>query len=367
MDILEEIIDALQSDEETILATIISTNGSTPASALSKMLVKDGGKKWLGTVGGGCLEGDVLQEAITMFGSGASKILSFELNETNLDQGLICGGSLDVLIEPLLKKHLVFFREMKQARDNGDDCIQVTFIAQDGKISFKHCLNMSQDWNDGMMEWWKNVDGRSGLTMEIVVEGIKKTYRRNETERLKNANGELILEPVQGMPSLIIFGGGHVSKYISRSAAMVGFHVTIIDDRPEYANPVRFPEAKKTIACDFAEAFGQIEIKPSTYVVIVTRGHRSDEEILSHVVEKPAKYIGMIGSQRKVLTTYKHLVERGISIETLRKVHAPIGIEIGATTAEEIAVSVVAQLIAVRRGEVDRLENKSNVMRKLIT
>ena len=200
-----------------------------------------------------------------------------------------------------------------------------------------------------------------------VVEAITKAHRRNETERLRAGNGELILEPVLGMPSLIIFGGGHVSKYISRSAAMIGFHVTIIDDRPEYANGARFPEAKKTIACDFVEALGQIEIKPSTYIVIVTRGHRSDEEILLHVVEKPAKYIGMIGSQRKVLTTYKHLIEHGISTEILRKVHAPIGIEIGATTAEEIAVSVVAQLIAVRRGEVDKQENKSNVMLRLIT
>ena len=104
MDILQEILSALHSEEHVMLATIISTNGSTPASALSKMLVKNGGKSWLGTVGGGCLEGDVLQEAIRLYNSGVAKILTFQLNETNIEQGLICGGSLDVLIEPLLKK-----------------------------------------------------------------------------------------------------------------------------------------------------------------------------------------------------------------------------------------------------------------------
>ncbi len=148
---------------------------------------------------------------------------------------------------------------------------------------------------------------------------------------------------------------------------MTGFRVTIVDDRPEYANAERFPEADATLAMDFVEAVRQIEIKPSTYIVIVTRGHRSDEEILSLIISSPAKYIGMIGSRRKVLTTYEHLAKRGVSVELLKRVHSPIGLEIGAATAEEIGISVAAQLIAVRRGETERQTNKSDAMRDVIS
>lgn len=147
---------------------------------------------------------------------------------------------------------------------------------------------------------------------------------------------------------------------------MAGFHITIIDDRPEYANAQRFPEAHRTLAVEFSDALQHVEIKPSTYIVIVTRGHRSDEEILARVVTSPARYIGMIGSKRKVLATYMHMVEHGISVDILKRIHAPIGIEIGAKTAEEIGISITAQLIAVRRGEVDAQKNKSDDMAGLI-
>ena len=366
MDILREILTALESEQHIMLATIISTTGSTPASALSKMMVSAGGEKWAGTVGGGCMEGDVLQEAIRFYGTGTARILTFHLNETNIDQGLICGGSVDILIEPISRSDLPLIKELKSLRDDGSDCIIATFISNDGRATTKHCITTSSDWNDGTIEWDRHlphtpqspIDPEAGNLQDIA----RKVYRHNETKRIKTEIGEWILEPLNGTPSLIIFGGGHVSKYISRAAAMSGFHVTVVDDRPEYANVQRFPEAFKTMAEDFHEALQHIEIKSSTYIVIVTRGHRSDEEILERVISSPAKYIGMIGSQRKVLTTYEHLAKKGISVQLMERVHAPIGIEIGATTAEEIGISVVAQLIAVRRGEVNKQKNKSDVM-----
>ena len=370
MDIIQEIIQSLESDERPMLATILSTDGSTPASALSKMLITNGGKKWLGTVGGGCVEGEVLEEAIRLYGRGKARHLSFELNETNVDQGLICGGKLDVLIEPLSHRDLPLFKELKSIRDEGDDCVVATLIDREKEVKGKHCFNLSAGWTSAVRDWiWRGVsaEGEAKETVvESVIEKIAKAGKRQETVRLPVRGGELILEPVGGKPGLVIFGGGHVSKYISRGAAMVGFRVTVVDDRPEYANAERFPEADKTIAAHFADAVASCGIKPSTYVVIVTRGHRSDEEILSRVIDSPAKYIGMIGSRRKVLTTYEHLLAGGTKVESLRRVHAPIGIEIGAATAEEIGVSVVAQLIAVRRGEIGRQENKSDAMAELI-
>jgi xanthine dehydrogenase accessory factor len=202
--------------------------------------------------------------------------------------------------------------------------------------------------------------------MPELAEQLRKAHDRNETRRIKTEHGELILEPVSGRPHLLIFGGGHVSKYISSAASMSGFCVTIIDDREQYANPKRFPEADETLAVEYYEAFDRITIKPSTYIVIVTRGHRSDEDILEQAIKTPARYIGMIGSTRKVLATYEHLVQRGISVDALRRVRSPMGIEIGAVTAEEIGVSVVAELIAARRGEDEGVRHKSGVMDELL-
>lgn len=354
-----------------MLATVISTTGSTPASALSKMLVKDNGKSWLGTVGGGCLEGDVLQEAIQMYSSGTAKILTFHLNETNIDQGLICGGSLDVLIEPLTKRDFLLMHEVKALRDEGNDCVIATFLSRGGVVEEKMCLSTATGSNNGTEELDDRLKQVNALLSSSeaakLKEAISKASHRNETQRVMTTSGEMIVEPVSGTPHLVIFGGGHVSKYISRAASMAGFRITVIDDRSEYANAVRFPEAERTLAVDFNEALAHISVTPSTYIVIVTRGHRSDEEILGKVVALPAKYIGMIGSKRKVLTTYEHLTQRGVSADVLNRVHAPIGIEIGATTAEEIGISVVAQLIAVRRGSMDVQKNKSETMKDLIT
>jgi xanthine dehydrogenase accessory factor len=335
------------------------------------MLVKNAGKNWLGTVGGGCLEGDVLQEAIRLYNSGVTKILTFQLNETDIEQGLICGGSLDVLIEPLSNTDVQIFTELKKIRDEGDDCVLLKYLSRDGLVIGKMYLSMNSDWQSGMMEWWSRVAlpnlSRGNLAIQQIEKSVGNAHHRNETQRIALEEGELIIEPLNGMPHVVIFGGGHVSKYISRTASMAGFRVTIVDDRPEYANAQRFPEATRTLAVEFEEALQHVDIKPSTYIVIVTRGHRSDEEILARVVNSPAKYIGMIGSRRKVVTTYEHLVKRGVSVEILKRIHAPIGIEIGATTAEEIGISVVAQLIAVRRGETETQRNKSDGMEKLIT
>ncbi len=132
---------------------------------------------------------------------------------------------------------------------------------------------------------------------------------------------------------------------------MAGFLVTVVDERREFANPQRFPEARQTLAVPFAQAWDALHIHPSTSIVIVTRGHRLEEEVLEHAVRTPARYIGMIGSARKVLSTFRHLRDRGVPLQLLERVRAPIGLDIGALTAEEIGIAITAELIAVRRGK----------------
>ncbi len=372
MDIFEEILAALQVEDRVMLATIISTTGSTPASAFSKMLVKNRGTVSVGTVGGGCMEGDVLQAAKRLYDSTKAETLTFHLNEDEFVQGLICGGSLDVLIEPMTQEHVPLLRELKAFRNEGEDVILTTFLRNDGTVQNKILIpnvilspvkrdEESQPRIDQILRF-----AQDDMHEEAILQALHKAYHRHETQRVEATNGELILEPIAGTPSLIIFGGGHVSKYICKAAAIAGFRVTVVDDREEYANPQRFPEAFQALDTDFSEAFNRLRIKPSTYIVIVTRGHRYDEEILEEALKTPAKYIGMIGSKRKVFTTYEHLVERGVPFEALKRVHAPMGLEIGAVTAEEIGVSIVSELIAVRRGLNAPFASKSEEMNLLI-
>jgi xanthine dehydrogenase accessory factor len=367
MDILEGILEALQKEDTVMLATILSTSGSTPASAFSQMLVKDRCKVSVGTVGGGCVEGDVLREAKRLFDDRAAAVLTFHLTEDHPESGMLCGGSLDVLIEPLSNESVPLVTLTRALRDAGEDCIVATFLQNDGKVRGKVLLR-SDELKEGVPVY--RADHLRPLVSSYPAEisdMLGKASSRLEAQRVHFPEGDLILEPVPGRPSLILFGGGHVSKSVSRAAVMAGFRVTVVDDRKEFANPERFPEAAGTLCVEFNEAFRHVTVTPSTYIIIVTRGHRSDEELLEQAVRTPAKYIGMIGSMRKVLRSYGNLLERGISLEALSKVHAPVGIDIGAVTAEEIGISIVAQLIHVRRGAARQLLSKADAMKPLLS
>jgi len=374
VDIYSEIISALESEERVMLATIISTSGSTPASAFSKMLIKNSGTGSVGTVGGGCLEADVLEAAKRLYASEKAEILTFKLNEDEFVQGLICGGNLEVLVEPVSQSQVGLIRRIHELRIEGEDTVLATGLRSDATVATKNLILapkenviLSPPRADEESEFNQILRfAQDDMTIGALKERVGKAFARNETQKIKCPRGELILEPIAGTPGLILFGGGHVSRSISKAASLAGFRVTVVDDRSQYANPERFPEASKTLVMDFHEAVDSLRFKPSTYVLIVTRGHRSDEETLEQVVQKPAKYIGMIGSKRKVLTTFEHLMEHGISEDDVKRVHAPVGLEIGATTAEEIGISIVAQLIAVRRGETPPYTDKSEALRNVL-
>jgi len=160
---------------------------------------------------------------------------------------------------------------------------------------------------------------------------------------------EIYVEPILPQPVCYLFGGGHVSLAVARLAAQAGFGLVVVDDRPRFANRERFPEAAAVYADEWEKVFPQLAVNESSYLVIVTRGHKDDMRVLRWAVATPARYVGLIGSKRKVIEIYKILEGEGVPRETLERVHAPIGVEIGALTPEEIGVSIVAELIAVRR------------------
>jgi len=160
----------------------------------------------------------------------------------------------------------------------------------------------------------------------------------------------IFVEAVIPQPHAYIFGAGHISKSLSKVANLAGFATVVIDDRESFANAERFPEAEAVYAGDYEEVFPKLEINTSAYIVIVTRGHKDDMRVLRWAIETPARYVSMIGSKRKVISVMKELVEKeNIAPEAFERLHAPMGLEIGAISPEEIAVSVVAEMIAVRR------------------
>jgi len=172
---------------------------------------------------------------------------------------------------------------------------------------------------------------------------------KKEDGMICGGKADVYIEPIIPKPILYIFGGGHISFSLARIGKMLDFQIVVIDDREEYANPERFPEADKTIANDYTNAFPQISVDKSSYLVIMTRGHAFDQTVLEWAITTDAKYIGMIGSRKKIKTIRDNLIAKGIAENDLKRVHSPIGLAIGAETPEEIAVSIMAEIIKVHR------------------
>ena len=254
MDIFDELVALRRKGQKCALATIVQVNGSIPSYESAKLLVREDGTM-AGTIGGGCVEAEVWTAAREVIETEQPKHLTFSLGQdAAYDNGLICGGQLNVFVEAIIPQ-----------------------------------------------------------------------------------------------PRAFIFGAGHISKSLSKVATMAGFATIIIDDREQFANRERFPEADEVHAGEYEEIFPKLEVNHTSYLVIVTRGHRDDMRVLKWALSTPARYISMIGSKRKVIGVMKELEREGLRREDFERLHAPMGLEIGAISPEEIAVSVAAEMIAVRR------------------
>lgn len=253
MDLFEEIVKMRRAGQRGALATIVHTNGSIPSYESSRMLVSEDGSI-AGTIGGGCVEAEVWAAAKDVMQQESPRKMVFNLNnEASYDNGLICGGTLEVFVEPILPQPVVY-----------------------------------------------------------------------------------------------LFGGGHVSMAVAKAASGAGFGISVVDDREAFANKERFPTAQE-IYTSYEEAFEKIRPNASSYLIIVTRGHKEDMRVLAWAVRTEARYVGMIGSKRKVISVFKALENDGYKPEEFERVYAPMGLEIGALSPEEIALSIAAELVAVRR------------------
>jgi xanthine dehydrogenase accessory factor len=291
----------LESGRKVALCLLVGTKGSTPASPGAMMLVDDAAELY-GTVGGGCVEAEVRRRVFEMMGSDRTGLLQFNLDhDYGWDDGLICGGAIDVAVAlPADGRPLRAVAEAYRRREPTE-------------------LSVVVDPGEG-------VGGGGG--------GDRQRY-------------VLALLP---RPQLLIAGAGHVGQAVCRLALDLDFDVAVFDDRHDLLERY-IPDPARRVAGPMHETMAQQPIDGGTYIVIVTRGHRHDEQVLGAVAEQPARYIGMIGSRRKVKLTFDELRAAGVSEEALQRVRAPIGLDIGSVTVNEVALAIAAQLVEARRAD----------------
>ena len=347
-DIYSELVKALEKEEKMALATLISRVGSAPRAVGAKYLIKADGTS-VGSIGGGCVEAEVWQEAQKVMAKREGKILRFELTSEQLAEGgLICGGNISIFLEPLDGEFLNIYKEVARIRQKGGAAILATLVSVDDAFyrgeGSKALMKTS---GEKIGSLWNGLE----LEQKILSEAgsiLREKRPRVLTFGSKDRKMEVLLEPIFSEPTIYLFGGGHISEQVAPLAKKVYFKVVVIDDREMFANRNRFPEADEVIVSEFEKCFDRLTIDASSYIVIVTRGHLYDGFVLEQAVKSKARYIGMIGSKKKIRTLYQNLMEKGMKKEVLDRVHAPIGIDINSETPEEIAVSIVAQLIKVR-------------------
>jgi xanthine dehydrogenase accessory factor len=343
-----EITKALEKGERLALATLIHRVGSAPRAVGAKYLVKEDGTSF-GSVGGGSVEAEVWQRAQKMIQKGEGGILHFNLTAEQLAAGgSICGGTVDVFVEPLRKEHLEIYREMVKIGQKGGAALLATLISVND-VYFKREGSKALIKPSG--EKFGSLMNEKALEDQIWLESktlLKDSKTKISILTFQHQKIEILLEPVFSEPTLYIFGGGHVSQQIAPLAKRVHFKVVVIDDREMFANKERFPDADEIMVSEFERCFEHLSIDESSYIVIVTRGHLYDGFVLEQAVKTKAAYVGMIGSKKKIRILFDDLRDKGISKEILDRVYAPIGIDIDSETPEEIAVSIVAQLIKVR-------------------
>jgi len=345
-DVFTEALELLEMGEKVALSTIVASKGSLPMSKKAKMLVRPDGKI-VGTVGGGCLEADVWAEARRVVESETPSLQKFILTEKHAgENGLNCGGNVEIFTEPLLPgRDETLLVEIKRIIAARDSAILATLVAGGDAHSKLLIDSTGETWGSlGHFEADQYVVGEFEA-LETIPEGLLKVIDLQVDGR----DQKVFMESICPEPTLYLFGGGHVSYAIAQIAHTVGFRIVVIDDRPMFANRERFPMASETLTLDMDTAFEHLAIDELSYIVAVTRGHQHDKPIIRQAVKTKAGYVGMIGSRRKTALMWKDLEAEGIDRRFLETVHAPIGLDIGADTPEEIAVSVVSELIQVRR------------------
>lgn len=327
-----------------VLASIVSMEGSTPRGTGSKMVVAGDGTTF-GTVGGGLMEATTIAEAGRILETGKSKFLEIDMSGTDTSSpDMICGGSAVLLLDRIENTagNRDIFLKARELIDEGTGFYLVTaYREENNRLTIDgHCLLFATG----------SIIGDEILSSGDLPAIREELHNVSSTMILSFRDRQFVIDPIRRIKTMFCFGAGHVAVPTAHIAALTGFSVTIIDDREEYANRERFPDAERVVVIDdYNRALKGFDIDGDSFIVILTRGHRYDREVLEQAIKTNAGYIGMISSRKKRDAVYSTLIQEGIATaKDLERVHSPIGLPIGGETPEEIAVSIVAEMISVR-------------------
>ena len=301
-------------------------------------------------MGGGCVEGDIWFAAQELLRRGGdAEMRDYQLNEElAAEDGLVCGGTMYFLIDPIreVDPYRDFAQKALDAYAGGRPMAIVNVAeAPDGsdiEVGAKMLVN-----EDGSSE---GSLGDSELEMRTIGRA-RELMAMGKNDYVRFDDGvACYIEAYTTPPTLVLIGGGHVSKAIAPIAKSVGFRIFVFDDREMFSNPERFPEADITLVGDYRDGFDEMPINANSFIVVASRGHQFDDAAVLGALRTPASYIGLLGSKRKTILIYEDLIRKGIDSEELNRINAPIGLDIGGRTPEEIALSVMSEIVAFRLG-----------------
>jgi xanthine dehydrogenase accessory factor len=329
------------------VATVVRTLGSTPQVVGAKLVVTDReDERPVGTLGGGCVEADAILAARDVLATGTRSLRAYQLSEDLAwNTGLVCGGTMWILVE-----------SAEQAFNATEGLVVDAAGATAGgaPLAFVTSLRREGSRADFEARVVVKADGRVHGTLGSTVADSRASelgleQMRHGTPRLVpvSDDNDLLIEPIVGRPALVIAGGGHVAKAIARQAALLEYDVTVLEDRPEFADPARFDGAR-VIAGDVPATLLTLDYGWQTYLVIATRGHKLDADCVAAAVTTSVRYIGVLGSRRKTIMIEKMLREAGVSNDRIGVIHAPVGLDLGGRTPAEIALSVMAEITKER-------------------
>jgi len=347
-EVIQEAVKLLENGQPCVLATVVRTKGSTPQKPGAMLLVRQDGSG-VGTLGGGCVEGDIWFAAKEILRRHLGpEFKSYFLNEDIAARdGLVCGGTMYFYLDPMRtpQDFLPLGHQLLEAYQGGDPVSLATVVnVPDGATHLGAKLLLRYDGSVSGTLGHPDLDARA-------IEVARRVADLGVTEHFSTEDGtEVFVEGFTTPPTLVAVGGGHVGKATADLAHTLGYRVFVVDDRPEFANPQRFPYAEQTVVTNYDQWSKHLAINVNSFIVVATRGHRYDDLALESALATRARYIGLLGSRRKTLMIYQRLLQAGIPMERLQQVHAPIGLDIGALTPEELAVSIMSEVVMARRG-----------------
>ncbi len=360
-ELFQEIIHELESGETVALATIVKRKGSVPREVGAKMLVHRGGAI-SGTVGGGCGEAEVWRSALNVIDTKRPTIVQVDLTEEiAMESQGVCGGIFDVFVQPWHNSLLPgqpgmqdFASAINASLEGERAVVLASIIAAGGAWRPYIGQQMLVHENSETLGTLMLPDAPKGLAFQLN-ESAQKAIATGKPHVEKipgsaNAWAEIFIEPFVPDPVLLIAGAGHIAAPLASLAHLMNFSVSVTDDRASFASRERFPTAKQLLVGDIESTLKNYPITPRTHIVLVTRAHAHDVQGLRAIIDSPAAYIGMIGSQRRVWAVFKLLHEEGVPAEKLGRVRAPIGLDLGGSTPEEIALCIMAEIIKLRHG-----------------